>query len=189
MLESLLATYGYPVLIIGTFLEGETVLLLGGLAAQRGYLSLDWVIICGFCGTLFGDQLYFFLGRRHGKTLLARYPSWQPRIKRALRLLERHQNLLILGFRFVYGLRSVTAFAVGISDVSYVRFALLNLIGASIWAIAIGCAGYYSGRAAEAILGDIKRYEVGLMLGIGGLAMLIWLVHFYRQRRSARSAS
>jgi membrane protein DedA with SNARE-associated domain len=69
MLESLLATYGYPILIIGTFLEGETVLILGGVSAHLGYLSLNWVIACGFCGTLLGDQFYFFLGRRHGKTL------------------------------------------------------------------------------------------------------------------------
>jgi membrane protein DedA with SNARE-associated domain len=189
MLESLLNTYGYPILIIGTFLEGETVLVLGGLAAHLGYLSLDWVIACGFCGTLFGDQLYFFFGRRHGKTLLARHPSWHPRAERVLHILERHQNLLILGFRFLYGLRSVTPFAIGISNVSYIRFTLLNLIGASIWAISIGLAGYYFGQAMEAILGDIKRYEVGLMVAIVGLAMVIWLVHVYRQRRSVRSAS
>ena len=36
MLESLLTTYGYPILVIGTFLEGETVLVLGGLAAHLG---------------------------------------------------------------------------------------------------------------------------------------------------------
>jgi membrane protein DedA with SNARE-associated domain len=180
MLESLLTTYGYPILIIGTFLEGETILVLGGLAAHLGYLSLEGVIACGFCGTLFGDQLYYFLGRRHGKSLLARRPSWHTRAERVLRILERHQNLLILGFRFLYGLRSVTPFAIGISDVSYLRFTLLNLIGAGIWAISIGLAGYYFGQAVEAILGDIKRYEVELMAGIVGLAMVIWLVHFYR---------
>ena len=189
MLESLLTTYGYPILVIGTFLEGETVLVLGGLAAHLGYLSLDWVIACGFCGTVFGDQLYFFLGRRHGKTLLARHPSWQPRAERALRILERHQNLLIVGFRFLYGLRSVTPFAIGISNVSYLRFTLLNLIGAGIWATSIGFAGYYFGRATEAILGDLKRYEVELMAGIVGLAVVIWLAHFYWRRRLEHSAS
>jgi membrane protein DedA with SNARE-associated domain len=122
MLESLLATYGHPALIIGTFLEGEPVLVLGGLAAHQGWLSLHWVIACGFCGALCTDQLCFLLGRRHGKTLLARHPSWHPRAARVLRVLERHQNLLILGFRFLWGLRSVTPYAIGISNVSYLRF-------------------------------------------------------------------
>ena len=77
MLESLLTTYGYPAIILGTFLEGETLMILAGVAAHLGYLSLDWVIVCGFCGTFFGDQLYFFLGRRHGKSMLASRTSWQ----------------------------------------------------------------------------------------------------------------
>jgi len=52
-------------------------MILGGIAAHPGYLSLGWVISCGFIGTVLGDQLYFYLGRRHGPGLLARRPSWQ----------------------------------------------------------------------------------------------------------------
>ncbi len=188
MLESLLTHYGYPILFVGTFLEGETILVLGGLAAHLGYLSLHWVIACAFCGTLLGDQLSFFLGRRHGKALLLRYPSWQARTEPVFAKLERHQNLLILGFRFLYGLRSVTPFAIGMSKISYLRFILLNLIGAGIWAICIGLAGYYFGHAVEAVLGDIKQYELQVMLGIVVLATLTWLAHYYRRRRSGHTA-
>ena len=182
MLESLLTAYGYPILVIGTFFEGETVMILAGVAAHIGYLSLDWVIICGFCGTFFGDQLYFFLGRRHGKSMLTRHPSWQAPANSVFDKLKRHQNLLILSFRFLYGIRTVTPFVIGMSDVSYRRFALLNIIGAGIWAISIGFAGYYFGQAVETVLGDIKRYELELIAGIVGLAALIWLTHFYRRR-------
>jgi len=184
MLETLLTHYGYPILFFGTLLEGETVMVLGGLSAHLGYLSLDRVIACGFCGTLLGDQLAFFLGRWHGKALLLRHPSWQARTQGVLDKLEQHQIPLILGFRFLYGLRSVTPFAIGMSDVSYLRFILLNLTGAGVWAVCIGLAGYYFGQAVEAVLGDIKRYELMLMAGIIGTAMLIWLVHFYRRHRS-----
>ena len=189
MLESLLTSYGYPILIIGTFLEGETVMVLGGVVAHLGYLSLDWVIACGFCGTLIGDQLFFLLGRRRGKTWLAKRPTWQPRIDRVLRIMERHQILLILGFRFLYGLRSVTPFAIGMSNVSYIRFTVLNLIGAVVWAVSIALAGYYFGRAVEAIIGDIKRYEVEFIAAIVAIAMLIWVVHVYRRRRAEHTTS
>jgi len=184
MLESLLSHYGYPILIIGTFLEGETVMVLGGLSARLGYLSLDRVIACGFCGALLGDQLGFFLGRRHGKALLARHPAWQARTEGVFDKLEQYQNLFILGFRFLYGLRSVSPFAIGMSEVSYLRFILLNLAGAGIWASVIGLAGYFFGQAVEVFLGDIKRYELALMAGIIGTATLVWLVNFYLRRRS-----
>jgi membrane protein DedA with SNARE-associated domain len=38
-LESILDTYGYLAVLVGTFLEGETILVLGGVAAHRGYLQ------------------------------------------------------------------------------------------------------------------------------------------------------
>lgn len=189
MLETLLANYGYPILIIGTFFEGETIMVLGGIAAHMGYLSLDWVIACGFCGTVCGDQLYAFLGRRHGKAMLQRYPSWQARANRVLNILERHQYLLIIGFRFLYGLRTITPFAIGTSNVPYLRFTILNMIGASIWAIAIGLAGFYFGRAVETILGNIKHYEIELILGIIAIAVFFWLIRFYKQRRSINTRS
>lgn len=187
VLETLLTNYGYPVVIAGAFFEGETIMVLGGFAAHLGYLSLDWVIACGFCGTLLSDQLYFFLGRRHGKALLERRHSWQARTEQVFRKLDRHQDLLILGFRFLYGLRTVTPFAIGIRRVSYLRFTVLNVIGAGIWATATGLSGYYFGRAVEAMLGDIKRYELELMMIIVVFGMLIWLIHVIRQRRDVGS--
>jgi membrane protein DedA with SNARE-associated domain len=189
MLESILNTYGYPIITIGTFLEGETVLILGGVSAHLGYLSLHWVIACGFIGTLLGDQLYFFLGRQHGNTMLARRPAWQVRADRILRKLERHQNLVFLGFRFLYGLRTITPFVIGMSDVSYARFTVFNVIGAIIWATTIGLAGYFFGQAMESVLGDIKHYELEVMGGIALFATLVWVAHYYRHHQSGRSTS
>ena len=47
-LESIVDTYGYLAVLLGTFLEGETILVLGGFAAHRGYLALPWVIVAAF---------------------------------------------------------------------------------------------------------------------------------------------
>ncbi len=184
MLESFLHSYGYPVIIIGAFFEGETVMVLAGVAAHLGYLSLDWVMLCGFGGTLFGDQLYFYLGRRHGKKTLAKHPSWQKKTIRVFDILHRHQNLLILSFRFLYGIRTVTPFVIGMSEVAYLRFTLLNVTGAAIWAAGIALAGYYFGHAVEIILGDIKKYEVEVMAAIIITACMIWIIYFYRSRKN-----
>jgi len=185
MLETLLHDYGYPILVLGTFLEGETVMILGGIAAHLGYLSLDWVIGCGFLGTLLGDQLYFYLGRRHGPGLLAWRPSWQTPLQRVHRIMEAYPELLILGFRFLYGIRTVTPFAIGMSQVSYLRFTLLNLIGAALWAVATGLAGYYFGRGVEVVLGEIKHFELALFAIVGVCGVLIWVLIIFRRRRKA----
>ncbi len=189
MLESLVTDYGYPAIAIGTFFEGETILILGGLVAHLGYLSLGWVILAGLAGSLLGNQLWFFLGRHYGRNLLTRRPAWQKRVDLVLRKLERRQHLVIVGFPFVYGFRIVTPIAIGMSAVPYGRFLLLNVVGVSAWATCIGCAGYFFGHALEAVLGDLKRYEIILIGSVIAVAALIWSVHLYRRRRAQRGAS
>ncbi|MBI1195179.1 MAG: DedA family protein [Gammaproteobacteria bacterium] len=182
MLEDWVTNYGYPVLLVGTFFEGETILMLGGLAAQLGYLSLELVIACGFLGSVAGDQFFYFLGRRHGRSLLARRPRWQAGAQKVLKHLERHQVPLLLGFRFLYGLRTITPIAVGLTEIKPLRFILFNIAGASIWATTIGAAGYYFGRAIESVLGDIRKYELEVMGGIVVIAALLWVFHRMRGR-------
>ena len=58
-LQNTIETYRYAAILIGTFLEGETILVLAGLAAHQGYLMLTGVILAAFFGSLCGDQLFF----------------------------------------------------------------------------------------------------------------------------------
>jgi len=182
MLESLIDTYGYAAVLVGTFFEGETVLVLGGFASHRGYLALPWVIIAAFIGTLCGDQLFFFLGRKHSQTVLARRPSWKARADRAQRLLERFRTPLILVFRFMYGLRTVIPFVIGMSTVPTREFIFLNIIGALVWALVVGAGGYLFGNAMEIIIGDIKHYEREVLGAIAATGALVWIIYFYRLR-------
>ncbi|MBF0276502.1 MAG: DedA family protein [SAR324 cluster bacterium] len=175
-------TYGYLALLIGTFLEGETILILAGFAAHRGYLELHWVIMTAFAGSLCGDQLFFFIGRFRGQSYLAKRPKWQPRIDRVNSILERHQIWLILGFRFMYGLRNIIPFVLGSSRIKTAQFLILNVIGAVVWAVLVGLGGYIFGHTLELALEKVKQYEIFVMVSIAGLGLLLWLFHFWRQR-------
>jgi membrane protein DedA with SNARE-associated domain len=177
-LEDLVSTYGYAAIVIGTFLEGETILILGAFAANLGYLSLEWVIVSGFLGGIFGDQLYFYLGHFQGRKFLERLPRWKRQSARVLDLLARHQTLLILGFRFVYGIRIITPLLIGASRVKPLYYLLLDGIGCAVWATLIAYLGYLFGSTLEIILGDIKHYELlvfGIIAAVGGL---VWLIRF-----------
>lgn len=186
-LEHLVETYGYIAVLAGTFLEGEAVLIAGGIAAKLGYLQLPWVILSAFVGTLIGDQLIFFMGRYRGDKFLRRYPSWRRRVAKAAAALHRHRVLVMLGFRFFYGARVVTSFVVGISRIPVLEFMILNIIGAALWAVAIGLLGYAFGHGLEIILGDLRRYElaiIGTILTGGVVFWLISLLRVYRRWRS-----
>jgi membrane protein DedA with SNARE-associated domain len=187
-LETLMDTYGYLTIFIGTFLEGETILVLGGFAAHRGYLALSGVILAAFVGSLCGDQLFFYLGRRHGQTILARRPLWKTRVEKVHRLLERFHSPLILAFRFLYGLRTVAPFVIGMSTVKARKFLLLNSIGALVWAIAVGTGGYLFGHALEIAIGNIKHYEKEVLILVAAIGGLIWIYHFYHRRHKPPAA-
>jgi membrane protein DedA with SNARE-associated domain len=138
------------------------------------------VILVAFIGTLAGDQLFFFLGRKHRLTILTRLPSWKARVERALELLKRFQTYLVLIFRFLYGLRSVVPFVIGTSSFPAKRFILLNAAGALVWATMVGTAGYLFGHALTRIIGDIKHYELVILGAVAGISLVIWLVRLLR---------
>jgi len=182
-LQSIIENYGYAAILIGTFLEGETILVLAGLAAHQGYLVLAWVILAAFLGSLCGDQLFFYLGRKHSQAVLSRRPAWKEKAEKVHKLMNRFQTPMILSFRFLYGLRTVAPFVIGMSPVSVTKFILLNAAGAMVWAVAVGSGGYLFGHALEVFIGRIKHYEVQVFAMIALLGFLIWTVHFYHRRK------
>lgn len=188
-MESLIQHFGYLAILVGTFLEGETILVMGGFAAHRGYLKLPFVFLMAFIGTALGDQLFFFLGRFRSEATLKKHPSWKPSIDRARSLLDRHQLLIILIFRFLYGLRIITPFAIGMSRFPTRTFVPLNILGAGVWAAVFSVVGYFFGSALEKLLGDFKRYELEALAGIAAAGFTIWLWHFYQRKRRLRRAS
>lgn len=183
--EGFLREYGYIVLFIGTFLEGETMVLVAGYMAKAGLLDLNLVILSSFCGTYCGDQLYYFIGRRWGHLLINRTKSvsWQQRTARVMDLLKRYDTWFILGFRFVYGVRNVTPFALGASPIRPVRFMVLNALAALIWAIIFAYSGYIFGHAVEAFLEQAKKYQMTFFAGLGTILLIIWL---YRRLKRDR---
>ncbi|MGV8075262.1 MAG: DedA family protein [Syntrophobacteraceae bacterium] len=183
---TLVSKYGYAAIVIGTFFEGETVLASGGFAMHRGYLALTKVIFCGFLGTLCGDQLYFYIGRSKGVRFLEKRPYWRARSERVLGLLYKYQSLLILGFRFLYCLRTVTPFLLGAGGISYIRFLVLNILGALLWAASIGVLGYLFGNVFELFIGDIERHESYLFIGLAAIGTVVWCVHWLRRQKAAK---
>ena len=174
-IAGLIQNYGYLAVAVGTFLEGETILIMAGAAAHRGYLAFPAVVVVGTIASFLGDQLYFYLGRRYGTVLLERFPSMQSRAARAKALLERYHLPLILSIRFLYGLRIAGPIAIGMSAVPWFRFFVLNLIGAVIWAMLVAGAGYGLVRALAYIPGWVDADEVWVLAAILLSGLLWWL--------------
>jgi membrane protein DedA with SNARE-associated domain len=183
-MEELIHNFGYAAIFIGTFFEGETVLIVGGFLAHRTYLELPWVIASAFLGTLCGDQMYYYLGRIKGLEFLQKRPRWKRKSARVRRLMRRHQTFVVLGFRFIYGARTMIPFLIGASGIPPLRFLILNAIGALVWASAVGVAGYFLGSTVELFFADVQRYELWILGILGAAGLVAWSVWWLSEKHS-----
>lgn len=170
--------FGYLAIALGSFLEGEAVLLSGSFAASQGYLQLPLVLSIAALASFLGDLPYFFAGRRYGSSFMNRFPSLRCRKERVERAMHRHHVPLVLTLRFMYGVRIPGLLALGASDLSTWRFLGLNFIGALIWASGVCAAGYGAGRLIAELSGDIGPVAqatmlIALLLSASLLTMLI----------------
>jgi membrane protein DedA with SNARE-associated domain len=189
-INRLIAEHGdwfYLIAFIWTFLEGETVVLFAGFAAAQGMLNPFLLLAATGLGSFAGDQSWFWVGRHFGSRLLDRFPRWRFGVEAALRWLERYNTGFILSFRFIYGVRNFSSFAMGMSAIRGKRFLALNFLAAALWAAGFIAVGYFLGHAFRAVLGDLARSFSLAMLGVFvAIACGVGLVHRVQRRRQLR---
>ena len=103
----------------GCLLEGETVMVLAGLAARRGLLDLPLVMALGSAMGALGDITMFSLGRWRGAAVLARWPRLLGYQERLNRLLAGWGAGVVVGLRFMYGMRIAGPILLGMSDMPW----------------------------------------------------------------------
>ncbi|CQQ84565.1 DedA family protein [Salmonella enterica] len=186
-INTLITHYGYAALVIGSMAEGETVTLLGGVAAHQGLLKFPLVAAAVALGGMMGDQLLYLLGRCYGGKILRRFPRFHKKNRRAQKMIQRHPYLFVIGTRFMYGFRVVGPLLIGASRLPPKIFLPLNIVGALIWALLFTTLGYLGGEVIAPWLHDLDqhlRHGVWLILAI----VLVVGVRWWLKRRGKAEA-
>ncbi|EAX0077876.1 TPA: DedA family protein [Salmonella enterica] len=186
-INTLITHYGYAALVIGSMAEGETVTLLGGVAAHQGLLKFPLVAAAVALGGMMGDQLLYLLGRCYGGKILRRFPRYHTKIRRAQKMIQRHPYLFVIGTRFMYGFRVVGPLLIGASRLPPKIFLPLNIVGALIWALLFTTLGYLGGEVIAPWLHDLDqhlRHGGWLILAI----VLVVGVRWWLKRRGKAEA-
>jgi membrane protein DedA with SNARE-associated domain len=181
--EILLERFGYLAVFVGSFLEGEAILVMAGFFAERGYLDIVMVGLVGFAGAYVGHLFWFWLGRKYGVKLLDRFPRMKAHFGKGVRMFERYGAAAIILTQWLYGLRITCAVIVGVSRIGVVKFLVYQAISCAIWATAITALGYYFGAAVEKVLGraaHVEKWGLGLIVAI---AIGVWLYHRWKEKR------
>ena len=184
--KQLLSEYGYWVILIWTFLEGETIVIIAGALSKSVGLKPVLIALCAFCGSFLSDQVMFSLGKYKGEAVLSRFPRVAHNLDKAGRLFKKYDTALILGFRFVYGVRNVTPIMLGISGVSHRKFFFLNFIGAWVWALTFTYGGLMAGNAFQKVMDHLGHGIFYFLLAVIAVAGLLWYVRARSNVKRAR---
>lgn len=192
-------TLAYAVLAASAFLEnvlppvpGDLVVVLSAYLAGRGIL--DWlpVYLSTCLGGTAGFLVMFHLGRTRGRSFL-RYHRGVSRVFSPQRLehaegwLARYGFWLILGNRFLSGIRSVIALAAGIFGMGWWPLASLGLLSMLMWNGGLLYAGMQVGQNWGQVTEWLGRYNQvtgGLLVAGGSVVAFRW----WRIRKSRKTA-
>ena len=172
----LLHDYGYYAVFVGTFFEGELIMLAAGMAACAGILTLPGIILAGMAGIFASDTFCFLLGRLAGRRLKGWFPRLHARMGGVFRLIERHDEKLIIYFQFFPGLCTVTPIAFGLSQISVARFMALDLVGNALWTLVFSLGGYAFGSAFVQLVGEAHQWTALAMGVLAAAGLIAWLV-------------
>ncbi|WP_435929624.1 DedA family protein [Dryocola sp. BD613] len=184
-INSLIEHYGYAALVLGSMAEGETITLLGGVAAHQGLLKFSLVVVSVALGGMIGDQLLYLTGRRFGDSLLARFSKHQKKIAKAQKLINRHPWLFVIGTRFMYGFRIIGPILIGASRLPPKIFLPLNIAGALIWATLFTSLGYVGGEVISPWLHSLDQH-IKRWIWLVIVVVLVWLARYWFKRREGK---
>jgi len=188
--------YGYVAIfcllmfgIVGLPIPDETLLTFTGYLAFRGHLSLPLAYATALAGSICGITGSYWLGRTFGLGLIHRYGRYA-------RITEEHVQKAHAWFRkvghwgltfgyFVPGVRHLTAYAAGMSDLEPPQFALFAYSGACLWVASFIGLGYFLGDRWQAVEKNIDRYlkGFGIALAIAAVAYAVWRIVRARRAR------
>jgi membrane-associated protein len=147
-------------------LPSETAVIVCGIQAARGNLSLGWVVAVAALGAFLGDNTSYSLGRWVGTPVVKRFfmgEVAQRRLDWAKRFLKERGSYVLVVARFVPGGRTATTFTAGVVHLRWMtQFAPFIFVAAILWASYAALLGYLGGRTFE----NQPIYALLLALGI-----------------------
>lgn len=147
-------------------LEGETALILAGLAAHGEHVHIGVITFIAGCGGFVGDQVYFYIGRYSKGYIRTKLKKQRRKFAVAQILLQKYGWPIIFIQRYMYGFRTVIPMSIGLTNYSAKKFALINFISAQIWAAATIVIVYIFGEEIWAIINWAKDhwYLAGILI-------------------------
>jgi len=165
--------------IVGLPIPDETLLTFTGYLIYRGELSMPLAFAAAAAGSASGMTISYTLGRSFGLALLHRFGKHvhltPERLARAHAWFERIGHWALTVGYFIPGVRHLTAYAAGMTEVAPHQFALFAYSGTVLWVTSFLSLGYFLGERWKVVELHVERYLIGLSIALAVLLGGYWI--------------
>ncbi len=177
-----LVVFAEDAIFVGFVLPGETVAVLGGVAARLGNVPLWTVLTVVVVAAVVGDSVGYEIGKHVGPRVLASrlFDKRRARLEQAQSFLARRGGAAVVLGRWVAFFRAVMPALAGSARMPYRRFLAFNAAGGTVWGVVVVMLGYLAGDAykrVEKSFGTGTAIVVGVLV-VGGL--VVWQARKHR---------
>lgn len=195
-LQRIVGDYGYWAVALGILLEdfgmptpGETLLITGAVVASAGALNIYLLLILAWVGAVVGDNIGYVIGRTGGHRLMVRYGRrfgiTDRRLKQVEQFFDHYGGWVVVFARFVLLLRQFNGIVAGTLEMHWLRFLLLNAIGAALWVAFWGILSFWLGKGILVYVHELHRLApfFAVLVAIAIVAVGVYLWWRYGRRR------
>jgi membrane-associated protein len=188
---------GYPALALIVFLEtgalvfflpGDSLLVMAGVYAANGNLSIWALNLLLVPLAVLGDATSYTIGARTGPHIFNRPRSrlFRPEhVRAAHEFYERHGGKAIILARFMPLVRTFVPVVAGVAKMRYRDFAAYNVVGATAWVLSMTLIGFGLGNTIPNLQHHIEKVVIAVIL----LSLVPGVVEYARARRRAARAA
>ncbi|MGJ7579431.1 DedA family protein [Variovorax sp. RHLX14] len=159
--------------VVMPFLPGDSLIFIVGALCGIGLMSFPIACTVLLVAAILGDQCNFTIGSKIGPKVF----QWEDSrffnkraFSQAHGFYERYGGVTIILARFMPFIRTFAPFVAGVAAMDRGKFTLFNVVGAILWVMGIGTAGYFFGNL-PIVRQHLEKIIWGLILVPGLIAI------------------
>jgi len=185
-----LVVFAEDALFVGFVLPGETVAVLGGVAAKFGHVPLWAVLAVTVVAAIVGDSVGYEVGRALGPRILRvrLLRERQRGIEQAQGFLARRGGTAVFLGRWLALFRALMPALAGTARMPYGRFLTWNALGGIAWGVVVVLLGYAAGASYRTIESRFGTGAAIVLAAVVVLVLVVWRVRRHLVERRQRVA-
>jgi membrane-associated protein len=169
------------------FLPGDSLLVMAGVYAAKGDLSM-WILNgLLFPAALLGNVSSYAIARRLGPRLFRGGSRLlkPEHLEKAHAFYEKHGGKAIVLARFLPIVRTFVPIVAGAARMDYRRYLLFSAVGGLAWVLSMTLIGYGLGNTIPHLEKHIEKVAIIVIV----VSLLPGAIEWWRHRRRARAAA